>query len=108
MKYLLFIFIFSLFSCGNINPPTEREEVSLLQKADTNLYTGKIIEYYTEVNQKKFEKIYQKGIKNGGYISWYKNGKIKIIGNYCKDKRVGLWQWYKENGDLEYQFKYQS
>ena len=79
----------------------------LLNRADTNLYSGTITEYYNSCSQKKFEELYQNGDKDGDYVSWYKNGAIKVAGQFSKNKRVGLWKWFKKNGDLEYSFNYQ-
>ena len=78
----------------------------LLNRADTNLYSGTITEYYSTCPQKKFEELYQNGNKNGNYMSWHKNGVVKISGQFFQNKRVGLWKWFKMNGELEYSFDY--
>jgi len=82
------------------------DHVQVLHKSDTSLYTGVIIEYYRVVEQKKFEERYELGIKEGPYSSWFKNGKLKVKGHYKNKKRVGVWNWYDQNGQLTYSFYY--
>ena len=80
----------------------------LLREAKSNLYTGRIVQYYSDGSQKQFVEKYKKGSKNGWYKSWHKNGRIKVIGKYSNDQRIGVWKWFRENGQCEYKFKYQS
>lgn len=82
------------------------EDVQVLYKSDTSLYTGVITEYYRIVEQKKFEERYELGIKEGPYYSWFKNGKLKVNGTYKNKKRIGVWKWYNEDGDLTYSYYY--
>ena len=77
-----------------------------MHKVDTSLYSGMLTEYYSEANQKKFENKYHDGIKNGKYISWFKNGEIKVAGKFDENKRIGVWNWYTEEGRLQYSFDY--
>lgn len=43
----------------------------------------------------------------GKYMEGYENGVIKVIGAYLKNKRIGLWKWYNEDGSFyaEYDYK---
>lgn len=107
MKYLLYlILVFILVSCSNSEKKETQYEVSLLQNADTNLYTGKIVEYYIDGKQKKYEEVYNQGIKEGKYNYWFRNGMLKLSGEYSKNKRVGVWKWYTEKGELDYTVNY--
>lgn len=38
-------------------------------------------------------------IKDGEYISYYKNGRSNCRGNYNKNMPVGIWEYYNEQGD---------
>lgn len=108
-KYLYIFVLLSSFSCTKMEDQTLSVNSPMpLLKADTNLYTGSLIRYYSNGDNKKFEEVYKKGDKNGNYRHWYKNGKLKVVGTYSKNHRIGLWKWYKENGDLEYAFNYKS
>ncbi|MBN2668720.1 MAG: hypothetical protein JXR60_05760 [Bacteroidales bacterium] len=105
-KIWMLVVLFLLMACANPKAPDNQQEVLLLHKADTNLYTGKIVGYYVEIDQKKYEEFYDKGIKSGVYRSWFKNGYLKMTGRYQNDKRVGVWKWYDEKGQLKYMLDY--
>lgn len=107
MKYSLIVLVFLFFSsCRNEVAVQPQGEVVLLQAADTNMYTGVIVKYYAEGDQKKIEEVYRNGNKNGGYTSWFKNGTVKIKGKYQNNKRVGVWSWFTEQGKLQYSLNY--
>jgi antitoxin component YwqK of YwqJK toxin-antitoxin module len=109
MKKITFIIIlFSLLSCSETKSPISNNGPIPLQKADTNSYTGSLIEYYTEGTSKKFIEVYKEGVKNGKYKSWYKSGQLKVTGNYSHNKRIGVWKWFTEKGELEYLFEYKT
>jgi len=48
------------------------------------------------------------GLKEGKWISYYKNGNIEYIGSFYKGKRDGKWIWYHENGQILSKEKYYS
>jgi antitoxin component YwqK of YwqJK toxin-antitoxin module len=106
MKLLIIILSFTLLSCSNLSPRLENENAMVLHVQDTGTYSGKLIGYYPENDQKKYEELYAKGIKNGQYVCWHKNGKIKLSGTYAQNKRVGVWKWYNEKGDVKYAVNY--
>jgi antitoxin component YwqK of YwqJK toxin-antitoxin module len=37
---------------------------------------------------------------NGPYRSWWDSGVIKEDGTFQRDKRVGVYRWYLESGEL--------
>jgi len=41
------------------------------------------------------------GLKEGNWIEYYTNGKIKAKGNYTADEKNGQWQYFYSNGQLE-------
>ncbi len=109
MKILLILALSVFFSCKNssVSDGNDTENTGmLLKEIDSNQYTGKIVKYYLDVDQKKYEELYKNGNKNGSYYSWFKNGKVKVHGRYSNNKRVGVWKWFKENGELQYAFVY--
>jgi antitoxin component YwqK of YwqJK toxin-antitoxin module len=40
------------------------------------------------------------GNLHGAFSSWYKNGQKEAAGQYQNGTMVGLWTWYRENGQL--------
>ena len=60
--------------------------------------------YYRLINQKtgkvKILKHYKNGIVHGKIIYYWDNGQVRLIGQYHKMQRVGVWQTYNINGDL--------
>ncbi len=67
--------------------------------------------YPTDLNAKSFSKSYsagalrfevelKDGLKHGRYTSFYVNGEKKITGRFRKDKQVGTWRYYNQEGDL--------
>ena len=40
---------------------------------------------------------------NGPVKTYYKNGKIKSKEYYTGNKKTGIWQYYHENGKIEYE-----
>ena len=109
-KIAVIIALFSLLSCSETtkNSLSNNNKPVPLEKADTNLYTGSLIEYYAEGTSKKFIEMYKEGVKNGKYKSWYKSGQLKVVGNFYQNKRVGVWKWFTEKGELEYSFEYKA
>jgi hypothetical protein len=45
-------------------------------------------------------------IKNGSYIEFYYNGKVKQSGQYENNWKVGIWTSYHQNGQIEWIGKY--
>ena len=60
--------------------------------------------YYRLVNQKtgkvKILKHYKNGIVHGKLLYYWDNGQIRLIGQYEKMHRTGIWKTYESNGDL--------
>jgi len=75
-----------------------------------------VSEYYDNGNKKNLSS--QVNINNGGstystgktgeYKEYYKNGNLKLQGQYKINKRIGLWKWYLENGDFNTEFDYKD
>jgi hypothetical protein len=45
-------------------------------------------------------------IKNGSYIEFYYDGKVKQTGQYEKNWKIGIWTHYHQNGLIEWIGKY--
>ena len=60
--------------------------------------------YYRLINQRtgkvKILKHYKNGIVHGKIIYYWDNGQIRLIGQYEKMHRIGIWKTYESNGDL--------
>ena len=46
------------------------------------------------------EEHHQNGQRHGPYKSWWNNGALKEQGLYEADKRVGIYRWFRESGEL--------
>lgn len=69
-------------------------------------------EYY-DANKLVIKEIYfeeegKRGIKTGLFTGLYSSGKVKISGNYKKNKAEGIWERYYENGNLKSLFNYKN
>jgi len=60
---------------------------------------GKWVEYY-ENGKVKSTGQYKNDKKDGKWIYYHKKGTIQQTGNYSNGKLTGLWSWYFENGGL--------
>ncbi|MGB1031062.1 MAG: toxin-antitoxin system YwqK family antitoxin [Flavobacteriales bacterium] len=63
------------------------------------LRNGIWISYYDN-SQKWSQQIYVDGSREGDYMVWWPNGKIRIQGQYAKGQEVGKWFFYDELGVL--------
>lgn len=62
----------------------------------------------SQVNIKSNGTSYYSTGKTGEYKEYYKNGNLKLQGQYNTNKRIGLWKWYHENGGYNTEFDYKS
>ena len=46
--------------------------------------------------------------REGIYEEYYENGNLKLHGRFIKNRRVGVWIWYHENGDYNTEFDYKD
>jgi antitoxin component YwqK of YwqJK toxin-antitoxin module len=56
---------------------------------------------------KKANAISSKG-KTGKFISYHENGKIRVIGQHEKDRRIGIWKWYEDDGTFTAEVDYKD
>jgi len=61
------------------------------------LAEGQYIEYFRNGKIYK-EKNYENGMMNGEYVEYYENGKKKIEGSYKNGLEDRVWSYYRENG----------
>ncbi len=53
----------------------------------------------------KSEIYYHVGLKEGKYTAWYDNGQVRLTGTYDKDKKEGVWVYYRKgSGEPEEAF----
>ncbi|MCK0130186.1 toxin-antitoxin system YwqK family antitoxin [Flavobacteriaceae bacterium F08102] len=65
-----------------------------------NLLQGARKDYYLN-GRLKDHSIYDKGKRNGLWISYYENSNISETGNYSNDEREGYWKEFHPNGKLK-------
>lgn len=115
------ILVILIFSCEAKNTSES--------KANNDVGTEKHIELYENgavkikgdlvkgIRQGKWEAFYENGVKwsesnylfgkrNGIYKIYYPNGRVKIFGVYENEKKVDVWFFYRENGELEKEIDY--
>ena len=115
MRNTLFIFlafIAVLFTSCTRNEVviTEAElpdDIFYLQN-DLKPYSGRCLIYFTGTENIKEEMSYKKGYLNGERISYYKNGQIKLQGEYSMGKYDGTWKKYAEDGKMIFIATYQN
>ncbi|MFK4785388.1 toxin-antitoxin system YwqK family antitoxin [Fusobacterium sp. MFO224] len=85
--FLLFLLLFSLIGCSNLNKTTTPRN-------------GTLKTFYKNGNCEKIEN-YKEGFLNGEYIEFFKNSNIKSRITYKEGKKEGLSQSFYENGNLK-------
>lgn len=60
---------------------------------------GLWISYY-ENGTKWSESYYVDGLRDGHNLSFFPNGRIRYVGEYKNDKKVGTWKFYNEDGSF--------
>lgn len=66
---------------------------------DNGRREGLWIAYY-ENGTKWSESYYVDGLRDGHNLSFYPNGRIRYIGEYKQDVKVGTWKFYNDDGTL--------
>lgn len=66
---------------------------------------GLWISYY-ENGTKWSEAYYLNGLRDGHSLTFYPNGKVRYIGEYKADQKIGEWTFYDEAGNISKTEKY--
>lgn len=61
---------------------------------------------YYESGIKWSESHYSHGAREGHSITFYPNGKVRYVGEYKDDQKIGKWTFYTEAGDLDQEIEY--
>ncbi len=66
---------------------------------------GEAIEYFQKGNTRKMSGItnYMDDKKNGKSVSYYLNGKMRMVGQYHDDMMDGKWVYYNDNGKVSHE-----
>ena len=56
--------------------------------------------YWYENGKPWSEGFYVNGKSEGKRTTYFENGKIRYVGNYKEDMRVGKWQFFDETGRM--------
>jgi len=81
--------------------------------------SGMTIQFYDYFENGNLKQVYSQiyinvqggstsGGKTGKYEEYYKNGTSKLSGEYSKNRRIGVWTWYFENGEYNTRFDYKN
>lgn len=89
-------------------PAAEYYRIASL-KADKELfYVGEVVDFFIggEVEMRGFYN--DKGMKNGHFTFYAKNGKKRKEGDFANDDMLGVWTYYDEGGNVKVQFDCKS
>lgn len=84
-------------------PVASYYRVCSIDKGQLVFYKGPFEDYYINGQLEMIGSYDDKGKKEGSFIAYYINGNKKEEGDYYKDQRIGLWSFYKQNGNLNLQ-----
>mgnify|MGYP000046380805 CR=1 FL=1 len=85
-------------------PVAEYYRVASLLIDQELFYVGEVNDYYIE-GQIEMKGIYNnKGMRDGYFTFYRKNGKKSKEGKFSKDEMVGIWNYYDENENIHVQF----
>ncbi len=69
-------------------------------------YTGVIKDYYDNDTLQMIGEYSSLGYREGRFISFYRNGNLSAAGNYSKNSKTGIWEYFYPNGDLHTRVDY--
>ena len=93
--------LFFLINLGYSQHITDETSKSYYDEAKTKLKEVYSFIEVTTFSEKGDQQITgTKMVKHGPYFYYYENGKLKIQGNYKKDKKHQTWTYYDENGSV--------
>jgi protein TonB len=113
-KYILpLLIILPIFSFGQEtikvttgNKKSYFSEVYYVLKSDNSIRHGN---YQLFANKDKLvtNGFYKNGLKDSLWTEYENDGKtLKTKGNYLDDKKIGVWEYYDYNGELEQKYDY--
>ena len=71
-------------------------------------YTGKCVIYYNRTHLVHYTFNYEKGVLNGSFEGFYKNGRIQYKGNYNDGELAGQFIKYNEAGSVELNYNIET
>jgi len=126
-KFILFTFVILTISCQNNNKQKEENTTpegidipEVIEISDPSVYTeyhengqlkiegnfddnglrtGRWISYY-ENGLTWSESYYVAGKKDGHSVTFFPNGKVRYIGEYKNDEKIGRWTFKDEEGNV--------
>lgn len=69
-------------------------------------YTGRVFDFYTSGKMEMDGNYSTTGEKNGSFWFFYENGKPKAKGNYQANQRIGTWEYFYPDGQLQLRVNY--
>jgi antitoxin component YwqK of YwqJK toxin-antitoxin module len=64
--------------------------------------------YWYEDGKKWSEGYFSEGLNHKKRTTWHENGEMHYTGTYDKGKRVGVWKFYSEEGELVKEIDYDN
>lgn len=97
----MILFIVSFISCEmpqDKNPEIISKNGIIYKQGELKPYTGSVKD---TINGKVIEYFVLDGKKNGGFKSFFKNGKLEMSGYIKENLNQGKWSYFYESGKLE-------
>ena len=71
-------------------------------------YTGHVVEYYPQSQQKRYLSVYKNGQESGLWTAWHRNGQKAAEVRYKNGKREGVYIEWHENGVKAVELRYRN
>jgi len=106
--YLIFLIpVFVLFSCGKSEESTSDE--SSVESQEVKIENGVKTVYYKGTDKVRFRgNVNKDTLWEGKVTAYHPNGKIMSVHSYTNGIKNGIFQVYRENGNLYYTGEWES
>ncbi len=106
--YLIFLIpVFVLFSCGKSEESTSNE--SSVESQEVKIENGVKTVYYKGTDKVRFRgNVNKDTLWEGKVTAYHPNGKIMSVLSYTNGIKNGIFQVYRENGNLYYTGEWES
>lgn len=103
----LLILVLTLIACKNEVSFKDLEKKDGLLLFNQKPYTGKVL---NKLENDTLIEIFgvKKGLKDGEYLKYYRDGTIEIKGYYASGKIDSVWNYYYKNGSKELQVNFRE
>lgn len=100
MKWYFYMLMFLTAACsGTVTVSEDEIGADVFYVKDSyKPFTGKCIVVFRDTDLPKEAFTFRNGVLQGESMAWYKNGKLRRKGSYCKGQISGKWEFFNEQG----------